>query len=109
MHFNKLLLDRLVPSAECNKSYVGFSKLAHGIDRTFLCAIDSNRTRGSDACHGDSGGPLVMYFRDYQLVVGITAFGAPCGSYVPGVYTAIYTFLNWIEQIVWPIHGTVFS
>lgn len=38
----------------------------------------------------------------YIEVAGITSFGKFCGSSTPGVYSNVYAYLDWIEQIVWP-------
>lgn len=38
-------------------------------------------------------------------IIGLTSFGsASCGGQigVPGVYTRVYGYLDWIEGIVWP-------
>lgn len=35
-------------------------------------------------------------------IVGITSFGIACGSEVPGIYTRVAEFLDWIEPKVWP-------
>ncbi|XP_033194424.1 serine protease snake-like isoform X1 [Bombus vosnesenskii] len=92
---------RLVDREECTKDYVGFPKLPNGIDDSMICAVDTNLTRGADACLGDSGGPLLLFSQQGVKVVGITAFGQACGGSKPGVYTAIYPYLDWIEEQVW--------
>lgn len=77
---------------------------------------------------GDSGGPIQFRIRvkqdDIFYIVGVTSFGASCGSDIPGIYTRVnmthnvkryrivqlldnFTFkvseyLDWIEQVVWP-------
>lgn len=90
-------------SEECTKSYREFSrKLPRGIDSSMICARDTNETRRADACSGDSGGPLLMLTESGDSVVGVTAFGQACGSVIPGVYTTVYSFLDWIEENVWP-------
>lgn len=68
-----------------------------------LCYIDPSKTNRSDACQGDSGGPLVMVneFNNSIRLIGVTSFGDFCGGPVPGVYTAVYNYLEWIENIVW--------
>lgn len=67
-----------------------------------LCYIDLNKTRQSDACQGDSGGPLLMRVnKTSTTVIGITSFGHGCGGFIPGVYTAVSPFLDWIESLVW--------
>ncbi|XP_076621961.1 serine protease snk [Colletes latitarsis] len=92
----------LVDRKECSEFYNGFLKLPQGIDENMICAIDTNSTRRSDACQGDSGGPLLMLTENGDTVIGITAFGQSCGSSIPGVYMAVYSYLDWIEEHVWP-------
>ncbi|XP_034173601.2 venom protease isoform X1 [Osmia lignaria lignaria] len=91
----------LVDREECAEQYTGFLKLPRGIDENLICAMDPNSTRRADACQGDSGGPLLMLTETGDSVIGITAFGQSCGSSVPGVYTAIHSYLDWIEEHVW--------
>jgi secreted trypsin-like serine protease len=54
---------------------------------------------------GDSGGPLQIKDsfngEKFYTVVGVTSFGASCGSQIPGVYTRVSEYLQWIEDIVW--------
>lgn len=68
-----------------------------------ICAYDPKAA--SDACQGDSGGPLQM-FESKSLaiatVVGVVSFGASCGTELPGVYTRVAFYIDWIESIVWP-------
>lgn len=66
-----------------------------------MCAINPNDNR--DACQGDSGGPIFLYEQSgLSTVVGIVSFGVSCGSNLPGVYTRIASFMDWIEDTVWP-------
>ncbi|XP_071844188.1 chymotrypsin-1-like [Apostichopus japonicus] len=68
------------------------------IDETMLCA----GSQTSAACSGDSGGPLACYRNDDPSVmelVGVVSFGIPeCQAGVPGVYTRVSTFRDWIES-----------
>lgn len=52
------------------------------------------------------GGPLQVYhpyIKCMYTVVGITSFAKQCGDLnAPGVYTRVYDYLDWIENIVWP-------
>lgn len=91
-----------VDKESCARSFNNFNKLPHGLDDNMLCALDTNVTRRSDACQGDSGGPLLMITGPNHSIVGITAFGQSCGGPIPGVYMAVYSYLDWIEEQVWP-------
>ncbi|XP_011142690.1 serine protease snake-like [Harpegnathos saltator] len=91
-----------VDKDSCAKSFNDFLKLPRGLDDNMLCALDRNESRRADACLGDSGGPLLMLAGPSHSIVGITAFGQPCGGPTPGIYTAVYSYLEWIERQVWP-------
>ncbi|XP_076245966.1 transmembrane protease serine 9-like [Calliopsis andreniformis] len=91
----------LVNKEECRKYYPESFRLSRGIDDTMFCARDNNSSRRSDACYGDSGGPMLMLAKSDESVVGVTAFGSGCGSVVPGIYTSVYSYLDWIEEQVW--------
>ncbi|XP_017890446.1 serine protease snake-like isoform X2 [Ceratina calcarata] len=90
---------------ECNATFTGGitdDKLRFGIvDDWQLCAGDF----GKDTCQGDSGGPLIFENNDYDCMdtlIGVTSLGKFCGGISPGVYTRIYHYVPWIEDIVWP-------
>lgn len=74
-----------------------------GLIESQLCALDP-LTMG-DTCEGDSGGPLNMVLnettRQYR-VVGITSTGFGCGSSIPGLYTRVSAYLDFIENVAWP-------
>ena len=56
---------------------------------------------GVDSCGGDSGGPLVYQAitDDPYYQVGIVSYGTRiCGRGVPGVYTRIEAYLDWIKN-----------
>ncbi|XP_017762563.1 PREDICTED: venom protease-like isoform X2 [Eufriesea mexicana] len=93
----------IVSKEECAKLYKGFKKLSRGIDDNMICAIGNktNNNNRPDACYGDSGGPLLMITEKGDSIIGITSFGSSCGSDIPGVYTAVYSYLDWIEDHVW--------
>ncbi|CAG7824200.1 unnamed protein product, partial [Allacma fusca] len=94
-------------TTECNDYYNDLPgkmlKYPQGILKTQLCAGDRNSSK--DSCQGDSGGPLTTNLDKLcvHYVVGITSFGSNfCGTSTPGVYSNVHSYLNWIEQIVWP-------
>jgi len=52
---------------------------------------------------GDGGAPLVCkdQFSDRWSVVGLVAWGIGCGTPgVPGVYTNVFSYMNWINQTI---------
>jgi len=53
---------------------------------------------GYDACTGDSGGPMWMSVDSTPLLYGITSWGEGCASDLPGVYTRVSFFRDWIES-----------
>ncbi|KAF7265857.1 hypothetical protein GWI33_020927 [Rhynchophorus ferrugineus] len=68
------------------------------IVQTQICAISK-----SDACTGDSGGPLQVQRSDGTYgIVGVVSWGINCGTSIPGIYTRVYSYLDWIEEKVWP-------
>lgn len=94
----------LIPTAikECNDTYTSMKLLVLS-DRQ-LCA-KSPPGRNSDTCQGDSGGPLQVESTpgsSIHSIVGITSVGSGCGGSTPGVYTRVFSYLDWIEPIVWP-------
>ncbi|XP_059061616.1 serine protease snake-like [Achroia grisella] len=101
----------IIDSSNCNR-LLRTSSNRHwdGIMNHQLCA--GKLEGGIDACQGDSGGPLQVRIpipapydkREAQMhyVIGITSFGIGCAlPNLPGVYTRVSSFLDWIENIVW--------
>ncbi|CAH2100553.1 unnamed protein product [Euphydryas editha] len=66
----------------------------------FMCA---GGEAGKDACQGDGGSPLVCRIEpntDRYMQSGIVAWGIDCGTEVPGVYTNISVFRQWVDENV---------
>ena len=60
-----------------------------------LCARGEDKT---DSCSGDSGGPL-MSRADKWYLTGLVSFGTnECDSSLPGVYTSVSFFYDWILE-----------
>ncbi|XP_075158770.1 uncharacterized protein LOC142231978 isoform X2 [Haematobia irritans] len=110
--FSNILLKahlHVTPLEECNSSYVAYGlsrAVMKGIIKTQLCAKDDKDLK--DSCHGDSGGPLNLLVdesRNNYRVVGIVNSGISCASPIPGLYTRVAAFLDFVEKIVWPNGG----
>ncbi|KAJ2949705.1 hypothetical protein O0L34_g15637 [Tuta absoluta] len=82
-----------------------------GLEEHQFCA--GQMAGGVDSCQGDSGGPFQRKIplppqvarREGNMhhIVGVTSFGISCGKKeLPGIYTKVSKFLDWIEPIVWP-------
>ncbi|XP_050744770.1 serine protease snake isoform X2 [Drosophila biarmipes] len=108
----------VVPVDQCNTSLPADDSAPQGILTSQICAHDYEKNR--DTCQGDSGGPLQLNLerrrrrhrsrRHYRYyLVGITSYGAYCRSELPGVYTRISSYIDWIASIVWPTYYSEFT
>ncbi|KAJ8714709.1 hypothetical protein PYW07_002934 [Mythimna separata] len=94
------LCDQLLyPS--CNRNWCG-------VRDNQICA--GKLAGGVDACQGDSGGPLQVQIPlpittegNMHYIVGVTSFGIGCAlPNLPGIYSRVSMYLDWIESVVWP-------
>ncbi|KAG7161779.1 Phenoloxidase-activating factor 2-like 2, partial [Homarus americanus] len=70
---------------------------AYSLPTTALCA----GAEGRDACDGDGGGPLVCEKDKHWYQVGVVSFGIGCGRRnIPGVYTRVDAFEDWIKDTI---------
>lgn len=106
---SKVLLKatlNVVPIENCNQTLVKYNQLSNqpslrALSLSQMCAL--NRTTKSDACQGDSGGPIfIRNPTGMSDLVGIVSFGVSCGTDLPGVYTRIASYVDWIENTIWP-------
>lgn len=97
-----------MPLAECNTTLLKYNEkrdlpsFRNGIDISQYCAHDPNGKK--DSCQGDSGGPLQL-IRSYSnpgKVVAVVSFGIGCGRGLPGIYTRVAHYMEWIGLYVWP-------
>ncbi|XP_063697888.1 uncharacterized protein LOC134828832 [Culicoides brevitarsis] len=88
---------------DCQQFYEKSRKLPKGIIASQFCAIDKS-DRNMDLCLGDSGGPIQKKIlangRMTPFVVGVTSFGRACGNESPGVYTRVFSYAEWIENVL---------
>jgi serine protease 27 len=81
---------------ECQKSYKDLMK-TNKISESQMCA--GGRDGGVDSCWADSGGPLIS--KTTGNLIGIVSTGVGCARRgLPGIYTRVSRFANWIEKNV---------
>lgn len=99
---------KTMPLTQCNTTLLEYNQGAHlsalrnGIDSSQYCVHDPEARK--DSCQGDSGGPLQLVGDETvpTQIVGIVSFGISCATRLPGLYTRVAHYINWIEPIVWP-------
>lgn len=96
----------IIPNDECNVQMPKSPEAQNGILASQICARDFAQNR--DTCQGDSGGPLQLNIRGrrrrnrlHYHLIGITSYGLFCRSGYPSIFTRVYSYLDWIENIVW--------
>ncbi|KAL5273192.1 CLIPC1 family protein [Megaselia abdita] len=102
-YLQKVVLEKFTRN-ECSRTYqinsLGFPR---GLQSSQYCA--GHKTESRDTCDGDSGGPIQDYHTDLfcmYTLYGITSLGQGCGTIgVPGLYMHIYSYIDWIESVVW--------
>ncbi|KAF2349133.1 Serine proteases trypsin domain [Trinorchestia longiramus] len=67
---------------------------------SMVCAGDATDIK--DFCQGDEGGPLNCG----GFLQGLASWGVGCGRGNPGVYTRVYNYTKWIEEVVLTDLGT---
>lgn len=96
-----------IPLSECNATMLNFNQIAqhpsllNGISDSQYCAKDA----ANGPCQGDAGAPLQLRPSipgAPAKIVAIVSCGTKCGSAVPSIYTRISSYVDWIEQVVWP-------
>lgn len=78
----------IITNAQCRRHLPGVVILD-----SMMCAFERP---GHGTCSGDSGGPMVY---DDQIV-GIVSGGIPCAVGFPDVFTRVYSFRDWIDEIL---------
>lgn len=81
---------------ECEMSFHRNGRTDYNILDTQMCA--GLKSGGIDSCWADSGGPLVS---DNNLLVGVVSTGIGCARPgLPGIYTRVSKYIDWISNIV---------
>jgi len=87
----------VINSNECAKMYKA-ARITIESD-AMMCA--GYKQGGKDACQGDSGGPFVVKKDNAYTLQGVVSFGIGCARPgMPGVYTRVSTYRNWINNYI---------
>ncbi|CAD5122437.1 DgyrCDS10861 [Dimorphilus gyrociliatus] len=94
---NKLqqLQISIVNVAKCSTAYFKLYRMQRIWKDRMICA---GGEANKDACFGDSGGPLSCRAGNRWVLYGITSFGHECGLGIPGVYTNVLHYVDWIRE-----------
>ncbi|CAG2102654.1 unnamed protein product [Medioppia subpectinata] len=57
--------------------------------------------KGQDACQGDSGSPAIEWKNKAAYAVGLVSYGSTCADDMPGVYTKVSYFIDWILKNIY--------
>uniref|UniRef100_T1IUP9 Peptidase S1 domain-containing protein n=1 Tax=Strigamia maritima TaxID=126957 RepID=T1IUP9_STRMM len=89
----------ILSNSECQQMFLTAGQVK-AIKSSFLCAGYSRG--GKDSCEGDSGGPLTVQGSDGRwFLAGTVSHGIKCAyENLPGVYTRISSFRDWIDKYV---------
>jgi len=81
-----------------DKCASAFEAAGSNVADTEICAMVPGTRK--DSCQGDSGGPLVVMDEDGSRLVqvGVVSWGRGCGGPLPGVYTRVASFSDWIDE-----------
>ncbi|KAH8336529.1 hypothetical protein KR074_005956, partial [Drosophila pseudoananassae] len=100
-----------IPIVNTTSCAIAYASLSQNFQQPIVITPSHLCAQGqpmNDVCRGDSGGPFMddgssgLFGNGLHTLIGIVAFGPTlCGvSTVPGVYTLVSSFSEWILQII---------
>ena len=93
---------------DCRLKYANRPSKPVNITENMICAGGI----GADSCKGDSGGPLTCLTwnpkknPNERFLCGIVSFGVGCMTRLPGIYTDVSKYYDWIMKHIhaWSQH-----
>ena len=89
---------KVTEAGRCKRLY---RELGVELPDTILCA--DIEAEGEAACQGDSGAGLLHRVRSRDqgawTQVGVVSAGIGCGAGLPGLYTRVSSYLDWIQEV----------
>ncbi|XP_033628531.1 uncharacterized protein LOC117291111 isoform X1 [Asterias rubens] len=71
------------------------------ITNRMFCAVSDERPMVRDSCFGDSGSPFAVRDNKRWYLVGLVSWGIGCARHrIPGVYTRVHRFTQWINNLI---------
>ncbi|KAK9718676.1 Trypsin [Popillia japonica] len=98
--YNDLLLKSTVVTMDNRNCDDIYSKRGRSLSNFEFCGVI-----GTNICFATQGSAAFKTKGDDSraIIFGLTSDGGPeCGSETPIIFTKISSYLNWIENIVWP-------
>lgn len=93
------LMETELPIVSVAGCQIFWARVGGVLDDIMLCA-GGGGAPNRDTCQGDSGGPLFVRRGPDFVLAGVTSFGNGCALDIPGGYTRVSAFYDWIESIV---------
>nr|XP_021508170.1 LOW QUALITY PROTEIN: serine protease 48 [Meriones unguiculatus] len=104
-HYPSTLQEAEVPvitSEACEQLYNPIGSFVPQVEpvikEDMLCAGDTRGVKNS--CKGDSGGPLSCHIDGIWTQIGVVSWGLSCGENLPGVYTNVTYYQEWIRAVI---------